>query len=168
MSGIYLLLGTNQGERLQNLSKALNLLNSPKMRIRRHSSIWESEPWGITEQPWFLNMVVEIDCDLEPYELLDKILMIEQELGRRRSIKWGPRIIDIDILYFKNKIVNSPDLTIPHPGIAKRKFTLLPLAELEPDLQHPILNKNQTQLLLETDDASKCIKSNVVIDYEFS
>ena len=152
-NGVYLLLGSNLGNREKNLSDArdsLQIIGS----LLTVSSIYQTEAWGNREQPDFLNQVVQIDFKKSPQELLGNILTIETKMGRVRMEKWGPRIVDIDILFFDNLIINDPDLIIPHPQLHLRRFTLLPLAEIAPALNHPVFNKSCTQLLKECPDDS--------------
>jgi len=146
--GIFLLLGTNLGDRLSNLEEAITRIGS----VTRRSSVYETGAWGKTEQPEFLNQVIEIKSDLDPRELLQKILDIEIAMGRVRVEKWGTRLIDIDILFYRNEIIDEAELIIPHPQIQNRRFTLEPLNELAPDLEHPILKKTIRQLLDECND----------------
>jgi len=146
--GIFLLLGTNLGDRLSNLEEAITRIGS----VTRRSSVYETGAWGKTEQPEFLNQVIEIKSDLDPRELLLKILDIEIAMGRVRVEKWGTRLIDIDILFYRNEIIDEAELKIPHPQIQNRRFTLEPLNELAPDLEHPILKKTIRQLLDECND----------------
>lgn len=147
MDGIYLLLGGNLGDRWNNLVKAQYLLKKEAINIISSSSIYESASWGIQNQPDFLNLSVKISTELQPIRLLEKCLMIENIMGRERIVKWGSRLIDIDILYYYNEIISTDDLKVPHPGIPDRKFTITPLAELAPNEVHPLLNKNQQTLL---------------------
>jgi 2-amino-4-hydroxy-6-hydroxymethyldihydropteridine diphosphokinase len=153
MEGIFLLLGSNQGDRRLSLSGAQVAITEQIGPIINSSSIHMSSAWGHTEQPDFLNQVVEIRTELEPVELLDEILKIEIQLGRIRFKKWGPRIIDIDILYYGNKVIQSEGLTIPHMGIPARRFTLEPLKEIAPDFVHPVLHKTNTELLILCNDS---------------
>lgn len=152
MEGIYLLLGTNLGDRMANLQRAKELMMTKMITVMRESSVYETAAWGIEDQPSFLNQVVQIDFNRPPARLLELLLEIEQQMGRIREEKWGSRLIDIDILYFKGQIVDSKELKIPHPEIQNRRFTLLPLVELAPDLQHPILKNTQEELLGQTPD----------------
>jgi len=147
---VYLGLGSNVGEREQNLQAAVERLHSRELRITRLSSVYETEPQGIKNQRWFLNMVAEAETELFPRQLLGRIVKIERELGRRRGIANGPRTIDIDILFFGNAIVQTGELTIPHPRFAERRFVLAPMAELEPDLRDPVSRKTMRELLAET------------------
>lgn len=152
MEGIYLLLGTNLGDRMANLQRAKELMMTKMITVMRESSVYETAAWGIEDQPSFLNQVVEIDFNRTPTRLLELLLEIEQQMGRIREEKWGSRLIDIDILYFKDQIIDSNELKIPHPEIQNRRFTLLPLVELAPDLQHPSLKNTQEELLSQTPD----------------
>jgi 2-amino-4-hydroxy-6-hydroxymethyldihydropteridine diphosphokinase len=135
-SAIYLGLGTNLGERSQNLQEAIRLLASC-CDVVRCSSIYQTEPWGYADQPDFLNQVIEVETRLSPLELLPALKAIETQIGRQVNFRYGPRLIDIDILLFGNLLLESPSLTIPHAMLEKRAFVLVPLVELAPDLIHP-------------------------------
>lgn len=152
----HLLLGTNLGNRVNNLKQAETLIIQQCGTIIISSSIYETAAWGITEQPNFLNKIIEITTPLSAQTLLKTTLQIEESMGRKRTIKMGPRIIDIDILFMQNfNNITSPTLKIPHPAIAERRFVLIPLVELMPNYIHPILQKSMNQLLQEcTDDLS--------------
>jgi 2-amino-4-hydroxy-6-hydroxymethyldihydropteridine diphosphokinase len=150
--GIFLLLGTNLGEPLKNLQAAKQQVAEKIGEILRVSSLYKTAAWGKMEQPDFFNQVIEIKTALDPVFLLDKILAIETWMGRKRIEKWGPRIIDIDILFFHQATIDTATLTLPHPGIPERKFTLMPLAELAPHFWHPVLRKSIQTLLLECQD----------------
>ncbi len=155
MDGIYLLLGTNLGDKEKNLSNAINLLGKHQIKVTNRSSLYETAAWGKTDQPTFINQVIQIETTLTPQLLLDTILSVELKLGRIRKEHWGERLIDIDILYYNFEIIKSPNLKIPHEGIPGRRFTLIPLVEIASDLIHPIHLKNQKQLLTECTDQLK-------------
>ena len=144
---MFLLLGSNLGDRLANLDEAKRQLGN----IVATSSVYETAAWGNTNQGSFLNQVVQINAKLYPEDLLKKIQDIEIGMGRRRVEKWGPRIIDIDILFYKDLVINTPDLVIPHPEIQNRRFTLVPLLELT-NMVHPVLKKTISELLDECND----------------
>jgi 2-amino-4-hydroxy-6-hydroxymethyldihydropteridine diphosphokinase len=147
MEGIYLLLGSNLGEKKENLINAIKLLDSYQIKVVKRSSLYETAAWGKTDQASFFNQVIQIETLLEPQLLLNTILSIEIKLGRVRKEHWGARLIDIDILYFNNIIIDTPDLKIPHPGIPSRRFTLIPLVEIAEEFIHPIYLQNQQTLL---------------------
>lgn len=144
---IYLLIGTNLGQRERNIKNAEDLLEEKAGRILEKSLIYETQAWGIEDQPSFLNRVIKFHTYGGPWEILNTIEKIEAEMGRERKEKWGERLIDIDILYFEEVVMNAFDLIIPHPEIQNRRFTLVPLVELAPELLHPQLNMNQSELL---------------------
>ncbi|MBT1702321.1 2-amino-4-hydroxy-6-hydroxymethyldihydropteridine diphosphokinase [Chryseosolibacter indicus] len=151
-TGVYLSLGTNQGNRKENLNKALARIAQDIGKVTKLSSIYSTKPWGKKDQDDFLNQVILIETTFDPTNLLDKILNIERDLGRVREEKWGPRIIDIDVLFYGDVVINIPELTIPHPAIAERKFILIPLDEISPEYVHPLLNKKVRTLLDECSD----------------
>ncbi|MFC3559382.1 2-amino-4-hydroxy-6-hydroxymethyldihydropteridine diphosphokinase [Pedobacter jamesrossensis] len=138
----YLLLGGNLGDRKKNLELAIQLLNEEAGTVSAVSSIYETAAWGVTEQPDFLNQAVQLETNLSPLELLEKILEIEQKLGRIRKEKWGERLIDIDLILFGDEIINIENrLQVPHPQMQNRKFVMKPLAEIAPNVNHPLLGK---------------------------
>ena len=153
---VYLLLGSNLGDREENLSKAIALLKSAG-EIKTLSSVYETSPWGFNHPVPFLNRVILLWTSLNPTGLLKKIIKIENELGRLRAPSNGyeARTIDVDILFFGNNTYISKNLIIPHPKMAERKFTLTPLAEIAPDLIHPVLNKKVSQLFASCRDLGK-------------
>ena len=155
MTGVYLALGSNLGNRLENLERAAFLIHTNIGRIKKSSSVYETEPWGFRHPDYFLNQVLEIETGLEPSTLMSGILKIEEQLGRvRRPGKYVPRRIDIDILFYGETIVNESTVIIPHPGVQDRKFVLVPLCELNPLLEHPGLNTPVRDLLAKCHDKS--------------
>ena len=147
MRTVYLGLGSNVGDRGKNLAEAIERLAGLGLRIGRVSSIYETEPVGFAAQRWFLNLVVEAETDLFPMQLLARTLKIERLLGRVRTIKNGPRTIDIDILFYGKIVIRSAALEVPHPRLAERRFVLAPLAELAPDLRHPLTHRSVREML---------------------
>ena len=137
---VYLGLGGNLGDRRKNLANAVQALDAgPELTVLRTSGIYETVPWGLTNQPDFLNMVVEVATTLSPRQLLERVKTLEQGLGREDSARFGPRLIDIDILLYLDQVVDEPDLQIPHASLHVRAFALVPLAELAADCLHPVL-----------------------------
>jgi len=143
---VYLSLGSNLGDRAANLRHAIAELERQES-IAAVSSFYETEPVELTSQPWFLNCAVAVDTKSNPDELLQYLLTIEKHMGRERTQPKGPRIIDIDILLFGNAVVKLPGLTIPHPALHHRRFVLAPLAEIAPEVRHPILQLGMQELL---------------------
>jgi len=142
MHSVFLLLGSNMGDRQLFIRQATEHIEVEISPVIKASALYETASWGKTDAPDYLNQVVLVQSDLAPREILKKVLNIEMVMGRRREEKWGPRIIDIDILFYGEEIISEPGLQIPHPELHKRRFTLEPLAEIAPDLYHPILKKN--------------------------
>lgn len=152
MSIVYLGLGTNLGDRLDNLLRARLGLH-PEVWVLTASPIYETPPWGYLEQPDFLNQVLKAETALPPFALLDYIKQIEVKIGRTPGVRYGPRLIDLDILLYDDISLRTPQLTIPHPRLAERAFALAPLADLAPNLLHPIINKTIQSLLAEVDSS---------------
>jgi len=143
---VYIALGTNLGDRLANLRATLCSL-PPAVTVTDESHIYETPPWGYEDQPAFLNMVVKAETDLKPKSLLEYLKQLEVELGREQNFHWGPRLIDLDILFYDDLVLDSPPLVIPHPRLHERAFVLVPLADLAPDFVHPLLNHSISELL---------------------
>jgi 2-amino-4-hydroxy-6-hydroxymethyldihydropteridine diphosphokinase len=155
MNTVYLLLGSNQGDPIFIFNQAKSDIETLIGKILCQSSVYETEAWGVTDQPNFLNLVLKVETALDPESVLELALTIEKNLGRVRLERWKERTIDIDLLYFNDLIINTKNLTIPHPEIQNRNFTLVPLCEIAGDLQHPILLKNQFELLKNCADRLK-------------
>lgn len=147
---VYLALGTNLGDRLANLKQAIAAL-TPQMEVKAKSQVYETPPWGYEDQPKFLNQVVQAQTYLEPEPLLKHLKRLEVALGRRESFQNGPRLIDIDILFYDDLVVDKPSLVIPHPRLHERGFVLLPLMDIAPDLVHPVSGKSVRELAAECD-----------------
>jgi 2-amino-4-hydroxy-6-hydroxymethyldihydropteridine diphosphokinase len=160
---VFLGLGSNQGDRRENLARALQLLGK-EITIVRTSSIYETEPVGYLDQDWFLNAVCQAQTDRGPRDLLELANRVEQALGRVRDIHWGPRTLDVDILLYGDRIVDEPDLQIPHPRLAERGFVLTPLSELAGELIHPTLGLTIAELRYRLADSSEVR----VTEYTFS
>ncbi|MGZ9221298.1 MAG: 2-amino-4-hydroxy-6-hydroxymethyldihydropteridine diphosphokinase [Anaerolineales bacterium] len=142
---IYLALGSNLGNRLANLKQAVTAL-SPQMEVKAKSHVYETPPWGYEDQPRFLNQVIKVKSYLEPEPLLKHIRRLEVTLGRKVSFQNGPRLIDIDILFYDDLILNTASLVIPHPRLHERGFVLLPLMDIDPDLVHPANKKSVREM----------------------
>lgn len=147
MSRIFLSIGSNLGDRQANCEMAMAHLTARGVRIIRASAMHETKPWGVLDQPDFMNLAVEADSSHDPRALLSIIKQIELDMGRVASRRWGPRLIDIDILLYDMAVLDEPDLVVPHPQMHERAFVLDPLCEIAPDVMHPILNKSASDLL---------------------
>jgi 2-amino-4-hydroxy-6-hydroxymethyldihydropteridine diphosphokinase len=151
---IYLSLGSNLGDRAANLESAIDALPEIGVRVLRRSSIYETEPVDFLAQPWFLNCVVEAQTLLPPRKLLEGLQTIERKLGSRKLVPRGPRIIDLDVLFYEADVIHETEIEIPHPRLAERRFVLVPLAEIAPELCHSVLQQTAAELLAATKDRS--------------
>ena len=158
MFEVYLLLGSNEGKPEENLAAARKYIAATCGEVLRVSSLYKTEAWGLKEQNSFLNQAIFIKTGLAPLSLLNALKKIEKDTGRVETIKWGPRIIDIDILFYGDQIINLPELKIPHLHIPERRFTLTPVCEIAPLYVHPIIGKSIEQLLAICPDKSEVVK----------
>ena len=152
---IYLSLGSNLGDRERNLRAAISALVDAKVRVTRVSSIYETEPVDLRGQPWFLNCVVQAQTAAPPLELLRALREIEASMGSQKLVPKGPRLIDVDILLYADKTICTPELQVPHPRMLLRKFVLVPLAEIAPNLKHPSWSGTAAELLSQAQDQSQ-------------
>ena len=159
MSRVFISFGSNLGDKVSNCKRAVHDL-AAFADVIHISSLYETEPVGKEDQPDFINGVVELDTDLSPHELLAKINSIEDKLGRVRKEKWGPRIIDLDIIFFDDVILEDKDLKIPHPMAHLRRFVLEPLCEITPEFMHPVYKKSAKKLLDKIDDDKGVVRLN--------
>ena len=160
MNNVTLLLGSNLGNLFSHLETALQMIGEEIGKITLRSSVYETEPWGNTKQDFFLNQVVVVESHLEAGKIMELIIFMEKKMGRERSEKWGPRIIDIDILFFNEEIISTEKLTVPHPNLHQRKFTLIPLNEIMPGFIHPVLKKTVSDLLNNLEDQLEVKKTS--------
>ncbi len=147
MQATFISLGSNEGDRLHWFEKACNLITNRFGTIVNSSSVYETAAWGNINQPDFLNKVILVHTQLSPEDAIATLLDIEVVLGRKRALKWGQRTIDLDILFYGDLVINTPNLTVPHPFIEQRRFTLMPLAEIAPEYIHPVLGTTILELL---------------------
>jgi len=149
-NGIFLSIGSNLGDRLTNINQALVTIENHKdIMIMEESHIYETKPYGVVDQPNFLNMVVKIETSCMPEELLQRLKWIEHKIGRVQGKRWGPRVVDLDILFYNQLIMEKSNLIIPHRDLHRRDFVLVPMAEIEPEFLHPVFNKDIKHILAE-------------------
>jgi 2-amino-4-hydroxy-6-hydroxymethyldihydropteridine diphosphokinase len=151
---VYLSLGSNLGDRAANLEHAIRELPAAGVKVLRLSSIYETEPVDYVDQPWFLNCVIEGETSLQPKELLEHLQSIERKLGSRKLVPRGPRMIDLDILFYGDEVIRDEGIEIPHPRMTERRFVLVPLAEIAPGFRHPVMGFHALDLLSRTHDQS--------------
>jgi 2-amino-4-hydroxy-6-hydroxymethyldihydropteridine diphosphokinase len=155
MNQAFILLGTNLGDKRANLQQAILSISANLISIVSYSDTYETAAWGNTNQDNFYNQVIELNTELSATDLLQKLLQIETQMGRIRNQKWEARIIDLDILYFNNEIIDTENLKVPHPYLHVRRFTLAPLVQIAPEFLHPVFNKTNTALLENCSDNSE-------------
>ncbi len=146
MSRVFIGIGSNLGDRRANCRAAVRMLEERGIRVVKTSALIETEPWGVKEQPPFINMALEAETELDPQMLLGALKDIERALGRQETLRWGPRTVDLDILFYDDLVMNGETLRIPHPLLHARDFVLIPLAGIAPDKVHPILKKTIAEL----------------------
>jgi 2-amino-4-hydroxy-6-hydroxymethyldihydropteridine diphosphokinase len=149
MAKAFIGIGSNLGNRVEHCDNAIKLLETGGISVLKRSVMIETKPWGVTDQPEFINMVIEIETDLPPDALLALLKKTERAVGRTETVRWGPRVIDLDILLYGDSVLKTPQLEIPHPRISEREFVLRPLAEIAPDTIHPVMKKSIRTLLKE-------------------
>jgi 2-amino-4-hydroxy-6-hydroxymethyldihydropteridine diphosphokinase len=154
MTRVYLALGSNVGDRAKNLREAVRLISDAGVRILRRSSVYETEPLGYLDQDWFLNSVVQGETELSAVELLRRLRAIEEQMGSKKAFANGPRLIDLDILLYGDETISQNELQVPHPRMLQRRFVLVPLAEIAPQLQHPGWSGTALEMLAQTTDRS--------------
>lgn len=154
----YIGIGSNQGEALDNCRRAIRAITSDRRnRMAACSPFYKTEPVGKKDQDWFVNGVIALATELNPRELMDFLLAIEKEMGRERGERWGPRVIDLDILFYGDQVLNEPGLQVPHPHLRERRFVLVPLKDIAPSLEHPLFGKTISQILADLGEGEKVI-----------
>src|SRR5690242_18865199 len=161
MNKVFLLIGGGIGGRFQNLDQAITLLSGAVGPAIRQSAVYETAAWGKTDQAAFLNQALLLTTRLSARELIVTVLSVEDQMGRNRTEKFGPRVIDIDIMFYNEEVIDEPHLIIPHPQMQNRRFALIPLVELAPKMVHPVLNKTLEELLLECKDELPVVNYNI-------
>jgi len=146
MHTVHIGIGSNIGNRQRNCREAIRQLGSRGVKVVKEAAMIETEPWGVADQPRFINMAVEAETDMTPDRLISLLKDIEVSMGRTESVRWGPRLIDLDILFYDDLIIDSPGLKIPHPRLHERAFVLVPLSEIAPEKVHPVLKKSMREL----------------------
>lgn len=164
MAVVYIGIGSNLGDKKANCLRSLKKLSAAGVVIRKESALYETMPWGLEEQPGFMNMTAEAETGLPPEKLLGVLKEIEREMGREESVRWGPRLIDLDLLFYDDKIIESETLTVPHRHLHERKFVLLPLSEIAPDLIHPVFKRSIKELKEILDNGKDHIREQQVKD----
>jgi 2-amino-4-hydroxy-6-hydroxymethyldihydropteridine diphosphokinase len=149
MPTVFIGIGSNLGDREENCLQAIGRLAREGLAVKKRSSLYETEPWGVKDQPGFINLVVEIETERDPRLLLQVLKFIEQGMGRKDTFRWGPRVIDLDILLYDDLVLRDEDIQIPHPSMHLRDFVLKPMNEISPGLVHPLLKKSVNALLAE-------------------
>ncbi|MCX7695914.1 MAG: 2-amino-4-hydroxy-6-hydroxymethyldihydropteridine diphosphokinase [Caloramator sp.] len=155
MNRVFIAFGSNIGDRYETVKRAFELIEENGMKIIKKSNIYETEPYGYKNQPPFINGVILVETELTCREVLERLLQIEKQLGRERIIRWGPRTIDLDIIFYNCEIYNEEDLKVPHPDMQNREFVLKPLCDIEPDFVHPILNKSVKEIYVLLNEMSR-------------
>jgi 2-amino-4-hydroxy-6-hydroxymethyldihydropteridine diphosphokinase len=158
MKQAYISIGSNLGDRAAHLRRATHELTSAGIEVVRVSPFYRTEPVDYRPQPWFMNCVVEVRTELMPLRLLSALHRIEQRMGRRRTVRRGPRTIDLDILFYDNAVIRSVPLEVPHPRLANRNFVLVPLSDLAPTLRHPLTRQTVAEMLQESPDHSQVLR----------